>query len=413
MYAAKAVLVLGLAAASALVSPANESSGKDRRGKSGDVKPISGFLEKGMSWLAEAQFENGGWGAGSHTRQEIRDPKAVQVDPATTAISAMALVRAGNTLREGVYSANVLRALTYLLNQVEDSPEESSNITTLSGTQPQSKLGQNIDVSMCAQFFSRILPYTKHDRKFGKRVTAALDKCLRKLERGHNNDGSYAGGTWAGVLQSAMAYSALEQGQAAGRGVDADVLNRSREYQKGNFNAATGEVKTDKAAGVSLYSITGNQRATAKEARRTDDIMEGAKKKGVLGKDAEVSVDNLVKAGTRKEEAEKLVRAYEQNEAGYRQLDDERVLSGFGNNGGEEYLSHMMTSESTIITGTGKWNDWTQKMSGRFEKVQNSNGSWSGHHCITSPVFCTAAVIMTLTADRDAEVLVADKKGKE
>ena len=408
MYTMKGVIVLGLIAASAFVSAGSGNPDNEKRG----ARPIPGFLEKGISWLADAQFENGGWGAGTHAHQEIRDPKAVHVDPATTAISAMALVRAGSTLKKGPYASNVFRALSYLLGEVEKSPEESANITTLSGTQPQVKLGQNVDVSLCSQFLSRILPYTKGDAKLEKRVTAALDKCLRKLERGHNSDGSYAGGTWAGVLQSAMAYSALEQGEAAGRKVDSSVIQRSREYQKGNMNVATGEVKTDKSAGVSLYTITGNQRATAQEARKSDELLRDAKEKGKLSHDAEVNVENLVKAGAKRPEAERLYKSYAQNEAGKRQLADEQVLSGFGNNGGEEYLSYMMTSESMVITGSKDWSDWTGKMGGRFEKVQNSNGSWSGHHCITSPVFCTAAVIMTVTANRDADILVANKNRK-
>jgi hypothetical protein len=44
-------------------------------------------------------------------------------------------------------------------------------------------------------------------------------------------------------------------------------------------------------------------------------------------------------------------------------------------------------------------------MSNRLERVQNADGSWSGHHCITSPVFSTAAVLMTLTADRGLELV--------
>ena len=46
-------------------------------------------------------------------------------------------------------------------------------------------------------------------------------------------------------------------------------------------------------------------------------------------------------------------------------------------------------------------------MHGRLKKVQNKDGSWSGHHCITSPVFCTAAVVQCLTTDRDAATLIA------
>jgi hypothetical protein len=86
-------------------------------------------------------------------------------------------------------------------------------------------------------------------------------------------------------------------------------------------------------------------------------------------------------------------------------LDNEQLLSGFGNNGGEEFLSYMLTSESLVLQGGDAWPKWKQKMHTRMAKIQISNGSWTGHHCITSPVFCTAAVIQCLTADRDEELL--------
>jgi hypothetical protein len=190
--------------------------------------------------------------------------------------------------------------------------------------------------------------------------------------------------------------------------VSKEALQRSRDYQKSNLDAKTGKAKTDKAAGVSLYSITSSQRATAQEARKSQKIVDDAKQKGVLAADAEISVDNLVKAGADKDEARSLVDAYRQNEAGKRQLNDETVLAGFGNNGGEEFLSYMMSSEALVVTGGKDWDDWHNKMSRRLEKIQNANGSWSGHHCITSPVFCTAAVIMTLTADRETHVLLSE-----
>jgi hypothetical protein len=80
-------------------------------------------------------------------------------------------------------------------------------------------------------------------------------------------------------------------------------------------------------------------------------------------------------------------------------------LSGFGNNGGEEFLSYMLTSESLVLQGGDAWPKWKQKMHTRMAKIQIANGSWTGHHCITSPVFCTAAVVQCLTADRDEELL--------
>lgn len=378
------------------------------------MKPVPQFLNKGLAWLAAAQFENGGWGAGSHSNQSIRDPRAVQIDPATTAFSAMALMRSGSTLQDGPYSKNITKALSYLLEMAEASPEEGANITSLTGTQPQAKMGQNVDVTLCSQFFSRILPQTSREGKLRKRVKKALNKCLRKIERGQNRDGSWAGGGWAGVLQSAMANSALEAAQAVGAPIDEEILERSREYQKSNVDAKTGEVRTESSAGVSLYSITSNQRATAPEARDADRRISEAKRQGLLPDDASVSKENLMGAGVSEKDADRLAKAHEQNKTAQKMLSDESVMAGFGNNGGEEYLSYMMTAESMVITRDSEYDVWYQNMSRRLGKIQEGNGSWSGHHCITSPVFCTAAVIMTLTADRDADLLVKEhqKQGK-
>jgi hypothetical protein len=68
-------------------------------------------------------------------------------------------------------------------------------------------------------------------------------------------------------------------------------------------------------------------------------------------------------------------------------------------------VSYLLTSESLVIAGGGEWQKWTDKMQGRLLSIQSPDGSWTGHHCITSPVFCTAAVLQCLTADREASLL--------
>ena len=39
-------------------------------------------------------------------------------------------------------------------------------------------------------------------------------------------------------------------------------------------------------------------------------------------------------------------------------------------------------------------------MTENLERVQNADGCWSGHHCITGRTFCTATALLVLMADR-------------
>ena len=80
------------------------------------------------------------------------------------------------------------------------------------------------------------------------------------------------------------------------------------------------------------------------------------------------------------------------------QLADQRFVSGFGSNGGEEFLSYMNISESLLAEGGPEWEAWDKSMVRNLEHVQNKDGSWAGHHCITSRTFCTAASVLCLSA---------------
>jgi len=406
-----------------LVSTKTVEKKKTVEDKIYDYKPIPSFLEKSIEWLAEAQFGNGGWGAGQGSAQQIRDPKAVQTDPATTAFSAMALLRSGNTLKKGTYSKNIQKATEFLLLAVENAKEEDMTITNLRSTQPQNKLGQNIDVSITLQFLAKILPEAKHDKKLENRINAAMDKCIDKLEGAQMADGSWNTAGWAPVLNSAMANNALEYSNAVGREVKKEILDKSQGYQAGNYDDESGGISSGKAAGVQLYAYSATQRATAQDALEVEEYIkirtaepkpDDAPPPPVMSveeiPDEEVTYEYL-KDSFSEVKARKLAKSYTANKAATKSLQNDAVLSGFGNNGGEEYLSYAMTSESLVASGDEKgWDEWHTKMQNRLAAVQNPNGSWSGHHCITSPVFCTAAVVMTLTADRDAELLTANAK---
>ncbi|MEM9930410.1 MAG: hypothetical protein AAF840_11370, partial [Bacteroidota bacterium] len=361
---------------------------------------IPNYLEKSLAWLAEAQLSNGGWGAGLHSAQQIRDPQAVDVDPATTAFSAMALLRAGSTHRTGPYHESVDKALTYLLVAVETAPREHINITDQTGTQPQRKLGENIDVAMTTQFLSKLLPHVD-DNALASRMASAIDFCVYRLEDTQYADGSWNTQGWAPVLNSAMCHSALEAAQSVGRPVSLPALRASEQYQAKNVNTGGGSspIATDAAAGIPLYALASTQRATAAGAREVRTKLKDAKVSEDAAQEEVEAV--LVDEGYTKTEAEEMANSYASNQSATRQLQDDEVWVGFGNNGGEEYLSYMNTSESLVAAEDASWTEWREKISTKFEKIQNNDGSWSGHHCITSPVFCTAAIVLTMTADRD------------
>jgi hypothetical protein len=366
---------------------------------------VMASMDRALAWIVKAQSNNGGWGAGSHSRQDIMDPHAVEADPATTSMVAMALLRSGSTLTSGPYKAQLGRALDYLLASVESSPVQSLNITSLTGTQIQSKLGQNIDVVLTSQFLSNILE-SINDTALHSRVKNANAICVNKIQKSMGSDGTVAGSGWAGVLQSSFATNALESAQANGAKVDDRVLQQAKEFQKGNYDAHSGEVKTDMGAGVVLYSVSGSSRASAKEARRVTEEMEQAKRDGRLAQNAPASPENLAKIGFAEEDARRYSTAYEVYQSAKVQAQSANVMDGYGSVGGEEFLSYLQTGEGMIIGKDTEWQKWYDNISGRMLKIQNQDGSWNGHHCITSPVFCTATSLLILSVGNDVEKLV-------
>jgi len=81
-------------------------------------------------------------------------------------------------------------------------------------------------------------------------------------------------------------------------------------------------------------------------------------------------------------------------------VNDKDFVNGFGSNGGEVFLSYLNIGEAMVIHGDAKFSEWDSKMTENLVRVQNDDGSWSGHHCITGKTFCTSAALMVLMVDR-------------
>ena len=355
------------------------------------AKPIAPFVEKGVDWLISAQHSSGGWGGGSHSAQQIRDPHKVVTDPGTTAFTLLTLLRAGHTPVEGKYQEQARRGLVYLLEAVESASDDGPLITDIKGTQPQTKLGQLVDTSLTAQYLARALGMLPQTDDLRERVDKALDKCVAKLQSSQKENGGWGeGGGWAPVLQSSLSCSALEIAKTNGKQVDPAVLDRARAYQKDQVAVTGGKAaaRTTAAAGVELYAFNGAFRGNAADARAAVDTLKAAKQAGTVAEDAEVSEETLQAAGIEAGESRKLAQAAQQNEAQIARLDDENLLKGFGNNGGEEFLSYLMTSESLVIAGATSSTSGTTKCMVACKRFRMA--TVAGRVTTASPVPCFA-----------------------
>jgi hypothetical protein len=86
-------------------------------------------------------------------------------------------------------------------------------------------------------------------------------------------------------------------------------------------------------------------------------------------------------------------------------LSDARFVNGFGSIGGEEFFSYLNISDSLRRTGGTEWTKWHAGMTEKILKMQNQDGTWAGHHCITGRVAVTSAAILLLLADREPVML--------
>jgi hypothetical protein len=374
--------------------------------------PVSIAIEKGMKWLVSVQGKDGGWGQDGGETSYVRQGERLESngnDVANTAVAAEALLHAGNTPTSGPYQQSLQRAVRFILERVERSPAEGLAVTDLTGTQIQRKLGPYIDTFLTSKLLAD-LDGNMDDAQANARVRQSLKKCVAKVEKSQLKDGSWniAGG-WAPILGTSMASQSLYVANAKGVGVAQAAMDRIETYTaltvappppasvagagpRGTGGSARGGVGAGSGSGVGpgvAASMSGGSASTAMSV----DV--SAASAGV----------SLYK---RAQELEQLSRTPEdrkknagQINAIKGQLSDGRFVAGFGSIGGEEFFSYLNISDSLRRAGGPEWDRWNGDMKAKILKMQNEDGTWAGHHCITGRVAVTSAAILMLVADRD------------
>jgi hypothetical protein len=358
------------------------------------AKSLSEATRKGLSWLIEAQLSSGGWSQGEESRQ-MGGHMSNFANVADSSMAALALLRSGSTPSSGPYAANLRRALEYVLGEVESSDNDSIFVTKVRGTRVQGKLGQAVDTFMSLTLLSEAagrMPTAAQNA----RVQRATEKILQKMKRNQRQDGSFETSGWAPVLSQAMAAKGMNRAAQNGVAVDETLRARTESYAKDQMDAK-GNFKGAGSAGVGLYSASANA-AALQESASTNAARE-------------IQVRRMAVAApttAQRQDAQLTLRRYEDTRAQSQKatqslvgrLTDARFVAGFGNNGGEEFLSYMMVSENLRSQGGAQWRDWDAAMTRNLTHVQNGDGSWTGHHCITGRTFVTSAALLVLMADR-------------
>ncbi len=362
-----------------------------------EPKPLSENVKRGLAWLAEHQLPTGAWGQGEESAQmgggaTMRDTPSV----ADTCASALALIRSGSTPSKGPYANNVLKAVQYLCSEIEGYDEDSLYITPTRGTRLQSKLGPYIDTFMASLVLAEVQGQMP-DRESERRVSRALDNVLAKIEKHQQKDGTWSNQGWASALSQSLAVKAINRAAQQGKEVDEEVRAKAEKYSRDAFDKASGRFSGMGSAGVELYAAGANLSAVA------DSVNTNAEE--------EAQAREVLKNGptaTQRAQAEAKIARFdgakkdlqEATQAVIRRLDDKQFIAGFGSNGGEEFLSYMNIGEALVVKGGDEWKSWDKSITENLNRIQNQDGSWTGHHCVTGRTFCTSAALLVMMVDR-------------
>ena len=200
------------------------------------------------------------------------------------------------------------------------------------------------------------------------------------------------------MVGQGLAAAGLNRARQSGANVSDEVLQRSEKHARGQYDRSSKSYSLDGSAGVPLYGTASHLSASS----HTLGSYRSAKAKlREVTNDAKASAKAQADAAEQLKYIEDAELAHEESlEASYGYFKDTGFRQGFGSNGGEEFLSYLNISETLAAKGGKEWEDWDRSMTENLERIQNGDGSWSGHHCITGRTFCTATALLVLMADR-------------
>lgn len=296
-------------------------------------------IRRGTDWMLKTMNRDGGCGV------DIGQPP----DIGCSSMVGLALLSMGNTPIEGPRAQEVRQIISYLLRVVENMPAD--DITSVTGTQLQNKIGRHAHSFFAATFLSQVLGEGYDIEP----VRVALKRVVTAIVNSQQASGNWGDQSWAPMLGTVMGWVSLRAADAVGLKV-----GKSPETTANHIIQTMGGTLNEGSWMHTLYKNATGVRVLFAMGRDNEDVAKKAFK----------GVEDLVK----------------------------RDNTAFSQAGGEEYLAFHLITETMLQKGGDDWKAWFPVIRDKIIAVQNSDGSWTGHHCITSRTFCTAAAILVLSS---------------
>ncbi len=297
-------------------------------------------ITRGLAWLNRTKMAQGGY------RVDIGQAE----DIGCTAMVGLAMLADGSTPTEGPNKRKLQEIARYLIKKVEVMPQ--NNISPKKNTQLQSKIGRQAHSFFALLFLTQIAGQS-HLRD---QTLNSARKLTQAVTSAQLANGGWGTESWAPTLGTVMGWTSLRSANFAGLDVagspekTADYLVKTMEV-RARQNLHWMHQLYKNAAGLRvLYAMKKDDEEVVKTSFR--DVLK------------------LVKGGN----------------------------TAFNQAGGEEYLAFHLITETMLQKGGEDWETWFPEVRDKICTVQNKDGSWTGHHCITSRTFCTAAAVLVLSA---------------
>jgi hypothetical protein len=301
--------------------------------------------ESGLQFVLRAQNRDGSWG----------DEPGAPGDLGNTAWAAMSLLALGHTPTRGQHAFAVRRAVDWLLYHTRGFDVNPPQFRM--GTLLQRKLGNNADLYLTCLGYTQLIGMNV-DASDDDRMRAELSGMCRAIASLQKPTGDWET-SYEPMLTTVLAWLALKQSAAVGVAIQNASPQKVIDYlRRASLEAATGVFKDPHwgnnerfvTQGGGMRVFYGSDLGRSDEMHRARDVV---------------------------------LRMRFDQDVGGRQ-------------GGEEFLGAVFATQALFLDGGEPFDQWYQKIGKALLACQNKDGSWTGHHCITGRVFCTAASIMVM-----------------